>query len=335
MMKAIVVHAPESKADLPRLLWQDVPDVTYAPDEVLVQVRATAVNHADLLQAQGKYPPPPGVSEILGLEMAGVIAAVGAEVTDWQVGDRVCALLPGGGYAEQVAVPAGMLIRMPDNWSFAQATAVPEVWLTAYVNLFNEGALQPNETILIHAGASGVGTAAIQLARAIGATPLVTVGSDSKAERCVALGAALAVNYRAQAEGWYTAVMDFTHGRGVNLILDPVGANYFTPNLSALAPHGRLVLIGLLSGGHISQANLAPILRKRLRLIGSTLRNRPLAEKIALTQAFTSQFMPLFQTGQLQPIIDTIFPITQAAQAHAYLHQAQNVGKLILTFEDV
>ncbi len=331
-MKAIVVHPPEAKEAPPRLVWADVPDISYAPDEVLVAVRATAVNRADLLQAAGGYPPPAGASEILGLEMAGEITAVGEAVTDWQVGDRVCALLPGGGYAEFAAVPAGMLLPVPPAWSYEQATAVPEVWLTAYVNLFLEGGLEADEIVLIHAGASGVGTAAIQLARAAGARPWVTAGAAEKLAFCRELGAELAVNYK--EDDWLTAVMDASHGQGVNLILDPVGANYLQDNLNALGWRGRLVSIGLLSGGRVETLNMAPILRRRLQIIGSTLRTRPLAEKIGLTHAFYDRFGGQLRDGTLQPIIDTTFPIQEASAAHAYVRQNRNIGKVILKLEE-
>jgi putative PIG3 family NAD(P)H quinone oxidoreductase len=326
-MKAIVV---EQKEGQPQLIWQDVPDITYQSHEVLVRVQATAVNRADLMQAKGGYPPPPGASDILGLEMAGVIAAVGADVTGWQVGQRVCALLPGGGYAQYAAVPAGMLMLLPDNWSFEMGAAVPEVWLTAYVNLFGEAHLQDGETVLIHAGASGVGTAAIQLAKAAGAQVLVTAGSEAKTAACVALGANKAILYK--SEDFLTIAQQFTNGRGVDVILDPVGANYLEKNIQLLAPHGRLVVISVLSGA-IAPLNLGLVLRKRLKIVGSTLRNRPVAEKIALTQAFYGRFGSLLAQGVLKPIIDTTFPITQAQQAHEYVAQDKNIGKVVLVVE--
>ncbi|MCA9979677.1 MAG: NAD(P)H-quinone oxidoreductase [Anaerolineales bacterium] len=329
-MKAIVVYPPtqSEKETHPRLVWEEVPDVAHGPDEVLVAVQATAVNRADLLQAAGGYPPPPGASDILGLEMAGKITAVGENVRGWQVGDRVAALLPGGGYAQYAAVPAGMLMRLPETWTYEQGAAIPEVWLTAYVNLFVEGNLQAGETVLIHAGASGVGTAAIQLARASGARPFVTAGSAEKLARCRALGAELAVNYK--EKDWLPAVLEATNGEGVNLILDPVGANYFQRNLDALAWRGRLVCIGLLSGGQIGEVNMAAILRRRLKVIGSTLRTRPLAEKIQLTHDFNERFGSLWHTDELSPIIDISFPIARAQEAHAYVRQNRNVGKVIL-----
>lgn len=323
-MKAIVV---KGEARNPQLVWQDVPDVSFGADEVLVRVRATAVNRADLLQARGGYAPPPGASEILGLEMAGEIEAIGTEVTGWQVGDWVCALLPGGGYAEKAAVPADMLMRLPDAWKFEMGTAVPEVWFTAYVNLFLEGKLQAEETVLIHAGASGVGTAAIQLAQAVGARAFVTAGSEAKLISCRELGAALAVNYKTQ--DFLTEVLAATNNEGVDLILDPVGGSYLEKNVAGLRSFGRLVSIGLL-GGSTGELNMVHLLRKRLHIVGSTLRSRPLAEKIAITRQFTDRFWPLLRDGRLRPIIDATFPIAQAQAAHEYVAENRNTGKVIL-----
>ncbi|MEM7119594.1 MAG: NAD(P)H-quinone oxidoreductase [Chloroflexota bacterium] len=310
-----------------RLVWTDVADVEMGPEEVLVDVRATAVNRADLMQAAGQYPPPPGASPILGLEMAGVIEALGEAVQGWQIGDRVCALLPGGGYAEKTAVPYQMLVKLPDDWSFAQGAAFPEVWYTAYLNLFHEGELKAGEIALIHAGGSGVGTAAVQLAVMAGAQAFVTAGTEAKLQRCRDLGATLAVNYKEQ--DFLDEVRKATNGRGVNLILDPVGANYFMKNLKALGQNGRFVSIGLLSGAK-TEVNLALLLIKRLRLIGSTLRSRPLAEKIAMRNGFEQRFWPLFQSGQLQTVIDTTFPLENAQAAHEYVAQDRNIGKVIL-----
>ena len=324
-MKGIVVQKKDGE---PRLTWRDVPDVEYGPEEVLVAVQATAVNRADLIQARGGYPPPPGASELLGLEMAGIIIELGEAVEDWQVGDRVCALLPGGGYAEKVAVPADMLLRLPDDWTFAMGTAVPEVWYTAFVNLFLEGDLQKGETVLIHAGASGVGTAAIQLASSVGATVFVTASHEDKLKRCQDLGATLAINYK--KHDFLEKVMVATDGNGVNLILDPVGGAYLERNVNALAKFGRLVNIGLLSGGQ-GKMDMSRVLRNRLCIIGSTLRNRPPSEKIQITRQFESGFWHLFKSGDLRPIIDKIFPIEEAQKAHAYVAQNQNIGKVILS----
>ncbi|HIP69817.1 MAG TPA: NAD(P)H-quinone oxidoreductase [Anaerolineae bacterium] len=327
-MRGIVVHKTEQG---PRLVWEAVPDVTFGPTEVLVTVQATAVNRADLLQARGGYNPPEGASEILGLEMAGVVTAVGEDVSDWAVGDRVCALLPGGGYAERVAVPAEMLLRLPDEWSFAQGAAVPEVWFTAYVNLLLEGDLAHGETVLIHAGASGVGTAAIQLAKTMEATVIVTAGSARKIQFCRELGADVAINYK--EEDFLEKVMAATFGEGVDLILDPVGGSYLSRNVQALGKYGRLVNIGLL-GGAQGEMNMGLLLRNRLRIIGSTLRNRPPSEKIQITRQFESRFWPLLRSGTLTPIIDSAFPIQQAQQAHKYVAENKNIGKVVLLVED-
>ncbi|HRN68678.1 MAG TPA: NAD(P)H-quinone oxidoreductase [Promineifilum sp.] len=322
-MKAIVVHGEKNA---PRLVWEDVADIGYGEDEALVDVRATAVNRADLSQARGNYPPPPGASHILGLEMAGVIRAVGANVVGWRPGDRVCALLPGGGYAGQVAVPAGMLLRLPDNWSFAQGAAVPEVWYTAYINLFDEGQLKAGETALIHAGASGVGTAAIQLALDAGARAIATAGSEEKVAFCRELGA-LAINYKTQ--DFLEQVMVVTDGKGVDVILDPVGGSYLASNVAALRRFGRLVNIGLL-GGAKGELNMGQLLGKRLHIVGSTLRTRPVEEKIAITRRFAAEIMPRLADGRLRPIIDTTFPIAEAQAAHEYVLANRNTGKVIL-----
>ena len=322
-MKAIIVHGEKSD---PRLIWEEVPDIDYGTDEVLVKIRAAAVNRADLMQAHGNYPPPPGASEILGLEMAGVVHEVGANVIHWRPGDRVCALLPGGGYAEYAAVPAGMLMRIPDNWTFAQAAAVPEVWFTAFINLFDEGQLKANEAALIHAGASGVGTAAIQLVIDAGARAIATAGSEAKIAFCRELGA-VAVNYKTQ--NFLAEVMAVTDGQGVDVILDPVGGSYLPRNIEALRRFGRLVNIGLL-GGAKGELNMGQVLGKRLRIVGSTLRSRPVDEKIAITQRFAAEVMPKLVDGRLRPIIDTTFPIAEAQAAHEYVRENRNIGKVIL-----
>lgn len=322
-MKAIIVRGDKIN---PALEWQETDEVSFGPGEVLVDVRAAAINRADLMQARGNYPPPPGASEILGLEMAGVIREVGTQVEGWRPGDRVCALLPGGGYAERAAVPAGMLLRLPDGWSFAEGAAVPEVWYTAYINLFDEGQLARGETALIHAGASGVGTAAIQLALDAGARAIVTVGSAEKAAFCRELGAT-AINYKTQ--DFLTEVMAATYGEGVDVILDPVGGAYLASNLSALRRFGRLVNIGLLSGAK-GELHMGQVLGKRLRIIGSTLRSRPVAEKISITHRFAAEVMPKLADGRLRPIIDTTFPVAEAQAAHEYVLANRNIGKVIL-----
>ena len=323
-MKAIVVKSTEGE---PTLSWEDVPDVTYGPDEVLVDIKATAVNRADLLQAQGDYPPPPGETDIMGLEMCGEVTAVGKAAEGWRVGDRVLGLLAGGGYAEQVAVHPEMLIPLPDGWAFTDGAAVPEVWLTAFSNLFLEGSLQSGEKVLIHAGGSGVGTAGIQLCRAAGATVYVTAGSATKLDKCRELGANLAVNYKEQ--DFFKEVMGITDHHGVDLILDPVGAAYLAKNIDLLAVNGRLINIGLM-GGSKTEINLGAILGKSLRIIGTRLRPRPLAEKISITRKFQNRFWSQLAEGRLQPVIDRVFPIEEAQSAHRHVRQNKNIGKVVL-----
>ncbi len=299
----------------------------YSADEVLVDVRAAALNRADLAQRAGNYPPPPGASPILGLDVAGRIAALGANVTSWQVGDRVCALVSGGGYAEQVSVPAPLLMAIPEDWSYEQAAAVPEVFYTAYVNIFMEAKLQPGETVLIHGAASGVGTAAIQLVREAGGRALATAGTDEKAAYCAQLGAELAINYK--KEDFVERILAHTNGQGVDVILDNVGAAYLERNIGLLKLRGRLVFIGTMSGSR-AEVNIGALMGRRLRLIGSVLRGRSLAEKVEIKEKFMAQFWPLLLNGTIEPIIDTVYPIEQANEAHQRMAENKNIGKIIL-----
>lgn len=310
-----------------RLILDDCVEPNCGPREVLVRVHATAVNRADLLQRRGLYPPPPGASEILGLEAAGEIAALGNEVQDWRVGERVLCLLAGGGYAEFVAVPQEMLLRMPADWTFEQAAAVPEAFYTAFVNLFVEAKLRARELVLVHAGGSGVGTAAIQMARLAGALVLVTAGSEEKLEECRFLGANHAINYK--QFDFAKIVRKLTNDSGVDVILDCIGAAYWEKNISLLRTRGRLVVIGLM-GGAKTEIDMSPILRKRLRIIGSVLRSRSLDEKIALTRQFRAQVLPQLENGSLHPVLDKIFPLAEAEQAHAYVASNHNFGKVVL-----
>ena len=327
-MKAIDVENINSK---PALLWRDMPDIDVKPAEVLVEIHSTAVNRADLAQAHGKYPPPSGESTILGLEMAGVVTLLGSRVKKWQIGDRVMALLGGGGYAENAAVHEEMLLPIPEGWSFNHAAALPEVWLTAYVNLFLEGKMAPNEIVLIHAGASGVGTAAIQLAKSVGATVIVTAGSSRKLTACQELGADLAIDYK-QAN-FYEVINNWLDDQHVDLILDPVGGPYLEANVKLLGKFGRLVCIGLL-GGSEANIDLSRILTNRLRIIGSRLRDRPLTEKIEISHSFWDRFRPYFLTGALRPVIDIVYPIEEAQAAHDHVSKNSNIGKVILAVHD-
>ncbi|GAB4440547.1 MAG: NAD(P)H-quinone oxidoreductase [Anaerolineae bacterium] len=323
-MKAIVIQTEQENRPL---AWQDAPMPAYSADEVLVDVYATALNRADLAQRAGNYPPPPGASPILGLEVAGRITALGANVTGWQVGDRVCALITGGGYAEQVNIPAAMLMPVPDNWSFEQGAAVPEVFYTAYVNIFMEAQFQKGETVLIHGGASGVGTAAIQLVREAGGRAIVTAGSDEKIASCRQLGAELAVNYK--EEDFAERVLAHTNGQGVDIILDNVGAAYLEQNVRLLKLKGRLVFIGTMSGSR-AEVNIGALMGRRLRLIGSVLRPRSLAEKVEIKEKFMAHFWPLLLNGTIQSIIDSVYPIEQANEAHQRMAENKNIGKIIL-----
>ena len=323
-MKAIAVKLEKKK---PRFVWEEVPDIEPEPEEVLVDIKATAVNRADLLQAMGLYPPPPGESEILGLEMAGVVSAMGDQVKGCNIGDRVSGLLSGGGYAQQVAIHPEMLLHLPDNWSFVQGAAIPEVWLTAFSNLFMEGGLESGQNVLIHAGGSGVGTAGIQMAREAGAVVFVTAGTTAKLDRCRELGASLGVNYKEQR--FVEEIMAATQGQGVDIILDPIGGDYLNQNLALLRENGRLITIGLL-GGSTAEINLGTVLGKSLQIIGTRLRSRSLAQKIEITRMFADRFWPMLEAGSLQPVIDTVFPIEEARAAHDYVKQNQNTGKVIL-----
>ena len=325
-MKAMLIdeQSPERA-----LRWAEVPDPVPGPGEVLVDIHATAVNRADLLQRAGNYPPPPGAPPYLGLEMAGVVAGLGAGVKGWQPGERVCALLAGGGYAEKVAVPEQLLVRLPADWDFAKAAAFPEVFYTAFVNLFMEAQLQPGESVLIHGGASGVGTAAIQLACAAECRVAVTAGTPVKRTRCLELGAELAIDYR---ESDFAEVVLERLG-GVDVILDISGGAYLERNLKILNLKGRLVLIALL-GGPTAPIDLGLMLRRRLRLIGSVLRSRLLEEKTAIVQGFAARFWPLLVAGHIAPVIETVLPIQQAAEAHQLLAENRNIGKVVLTVRE-
>lgn len=327
-MKAIVVEQDNSK---PVLQWREIPDVVIRQDEVLVEIHATAVNRADLAQARGKYPPPEGESDVLGLEMAGTVYAAGSRVEKWEVGERVFALLGGGGYAENTAVHEDMLLRIPEGWSFHHATALPEVWLTAYVNLFLEGQLAANETVLVHAGASGVGTAAIQLAKSVGAIVAVTTGSSRKQAACQELGADLAVNYK--QENFYDSISDWLDGEKVDLILDPVGGSYLEADIKLLAEYGRLVNIGTL-GGSAGTLQMSSVVGRSIRIIGSRLRSRPLQEKVEISHSFWDRFQPYFLTGAFKPVIDTVYPIEEAQAAHEFVRENRNIGKVILAVRD-
>jgi len=319
-MKAIHV-------DSDQLIWRETPGPTVGSGEVKISNRASAINRADLMQAAGAYPPPPGASPILGLECAGVVSEVGDGVTRYKPGDEVCALLTGGGYAEDVVVPTEQVLPIPRGLSFTQAAALPEVLATAYLNLYIEAALQPGETVLLHAGASGVGTAGIQLCKAFGNPCFVTAGSDDKIEQCIALGASAGANRHNVS--FVDKLDEWTNGRGFDVILDPVGAAYLDDNIKSLAPDGRLVLIGLM-GGAKAELTISSMLMKRLRVIGSTLRARPVAAKGRLMDALHQRVWPLIEAGTFAPIVDTVIPVEEASRAHELIASDTTVGKVIL-----
>jgi putative PIG3 family NAD(P)H quinone oxidoreductase len=322
-MKATII-ASDGSGDLS---WGDAPTPQAGPNDVLVDVHATAVNRADLLQRRGFYPPPPGESEILGLEAAGTVAAVGPKVTRVRVGDRVCCLLAGGGYAEQIVVHEAMALPIPEGLDFVQAAAIPEAFYTAFVNIVQEAGLAAGERVLIHAGASGVGTAAIQLVKARGAVAYVTAGSDDKLARCKDLGADAGINYK--TESFAERIAELTEKKGVDVILDCVGGSYLEGNVASLRSQGRLVIIGLM-GGTKADVNLGLLVSRRLRILGSVLRPRTFAEKSAITDAFRAEVLPLFASGALKPIVDKVYPIADAASAHDYVAANQNFGKVVL-----
>lgn len=323
-MRAIVIEKPGDETVL-RIGEADAPPLGTA--DLRIRVAATAVNRADLLQRQGLYPPPLGASPILGLECAGTVIEIGAGVAGWQIGDRAMALLAGGGYAEEVVVDAGSALRVPDRLSFDEAAAVPEVFLTAYLNLFELGALPDAGTALVHGGGSGVGTAAIQLVKAAGGRIFVTAGSDQKCARCRDLGADLAIHYR--NERFAEKVREATGGRGVDVVLDSIGAPYLEPNVASLAIGGRLVLIGLM-GGAKTELNLATLLAKRISVIGSTLRARPVAEKAAIVAGFERRFGADLAAGRIRPIVDRVLALDQAGDAHRAMKASEHFGKIVL-----
>ncbi|WP_159944277.1 MULTISPECIES: NAD(P)H-quinone oxidoreductase [unclassified Nocardiopsis] len=309
------------------LSWSEVPDPVPGEGEVLVEVAASAANRADVAQRQGNYAPPPGASEYPGLECSGTVAALGpgTEGAGWSVGDPVCALLSGGGYAERVAVPVGQLLPVPRGVDLVEAAALPEVACTVWSNLVMVGGLRAGETVLVHGGGSGIGTFAIQFARALGARVAVTAGSEEKLERCRELGAEITVNYRTE---------DFTErvreAGGADLVLDIMGGSYLDANLRCLATNGRLVIIALM-GGRRAEADLGRMLAKRLSVHATTLRSRPLEEKAAIVSGVREQVWPLVEQGVVRPVVDRSIPMRNAAEAHRVMETSAHTGKILLT----
>lgn len=324
LMQGIVY---DSQADGHPLSLTEVETPALVPGSVRIEVAATAVNRADLMQRRGLYPPPPGASPLLGLECSGVVTEVAEGVSQWSPGDRVMALLPGGGYAEQVVVQAGHCLRVPETVDLVEAAALPEVLLTVFLNVFELAGLKSRDWVLVHGGGSGIGTAAIQLAAAADAKIAVTAGSPEKCARCLDLGADLAINYR--EEDFAEAIATATEGQGVSVILDSIGASYLAPNLASLAVGGRLVLIGLM-GGAKAEVPLGSLLMRRLQIIGSTLRTRSDTEKSELVHAFEARFGEAVEAGRIRPIVDRVLPLAEADEAHRIMQASEHFGKLVL-----
>lgn len=305
----------------------DVDDPRPVAGEVVIDVAAAGVNRADTSQRRGRYDPPPGSSPYPGLECAGTISEVCDDTAPWRVGDVVCALLAGGGYAEKVAVPAGQVFRAPTALSLEHAAAVPEAAATVWSNLMDIGGLREGETVLVHGGASGIGTTAIQLARLVGAEVLVTAGSTAKLAACEALGASTMINYR--REDFVQRTLDATGGRGVDVVLDIIGADYLQRNIDALAVEGRLAMIGI-QGGVEASLDLRTVLRKRVTITGSMLRSRPIAEKSHIVRQVVQHVVPAIEAGTVKPVVEAILPLEEAARAHTLIESSQHIGKIIL-----
>ncbi|GAA5164302.1 NAD(P)H-quinone oxidoreductase [Ornithinimicrobium tianjinense] len=323
-MRAIEIREP-GEAEV--LVPVDVPAPTPGEGEVIVDVVAAGVNRADVQQRKGFYPPPPGASPLPGLEVSGRVAALGPGVNGWSVGDEVCALLTGGGYAEHVAVPAGQLLPVPHGIPLADAAALPEVACTVWSNLVSEAGLRDGETVLLHGGSSGIGTMAIQVASALGARVVVTAGSEDKLDACRELGADVLVNYREQ--DFVEEVRAATDGRGADVILDVVGAKYLTRNVDALAPDGRLVVIGLL-GGRRAELDLGTLLSKRARVIATSLRSRPADGKAGIVAEVRERVWPWLEDGRVRTVIQSRYPLDRAADAHREMEASGHVGKILL-----
>jgi NADPH2:quinone reductase len=327
-MKAIIITQPGGPEVL-QLAERPVPD--YNGKEVLVKVMAAGINRPDVFQRRGQYPPPAWASQdIPGLEIAGVIEATASDGSRWNVGDKVCALVSGGGYAEYCNVPEGQCLRIPGNLSFVEAASLPETFFTVWSNVFDRGQLKPHETLLVHGGSSGIGTAAIQMAKALGSTVYVTAGSDEKCRFCEVLGAARAINYN--TENFEQAIKYLTSGNGVNVILDMIGAEYAAANIRSLADDGRLVEISTMKGKD-AQVDLSLVMRKRLTITGSTLRNRDTTFKSAIATKLEHNIWPLIASGDIKPMINAVFALKDAAKAHELMESSGHMGKIVLSLE--
>ncbi len=324
-MSAIEITSPGAPEVL-NLTARPVPRP--ATGEVLIKVAAAGVNRPDCLQRQGSYPPPPGASDLPGLEVTGIIVALGESVGDWQPGDKICALLTGGGYAEYCVAPAAQCLPLPRGLDFIQAAALPETFFTVWTNVFDRCRLQPGESFMVHGGASGIGTTAIQLASALGSRVFATVGSADKIDICRQLGAEIVVNYR--QEDFVKVIKEATGGRGVDVILDMVGGDYVQRNIVAAAVEGRIVQIAFLRGAKM-ELNLGPLMIKRLTLTGSTLRARPVEHKVPIARALREKVWPLLEAGTIKPVIHQTFPLSQAVESHRLMESNRHIGKIVLT----
>ena len=323
-MKAIIASQP---GDADVLAMVEVDDPVPGPRELLVRVHATALNRADVLQRKGHYPPPPGASDVLGLEVAGAVAEIGDAVTGWKVGDRVCAVLPAGGYAEFAVVPDAHALPVPSTLDFEEAAAIPEVFTTAWDNLFTRGGLGADQRLLIHGGSSGVGTAAIQLARRAGARIAVTASSERKLRACQALGAEMLIDYT--SEDFVERVREWSEGEGVDVLLDMIGGAYLERNVRALATEGRLIIIGLQQGAEAT-IDLGRVMTRRLSVSGSTLRARPADDKAVVAQSVRAHVLPGFEDGSLRPVIDQVLDWQDVQKAHRAMEAGGHIGKIVL-----
>ncbi len=323
-MKAIIVEKP---GGIEQLKLGDYPKPQCGETEILVKVKATALNRADIMQRVGKYPPPVGASPILGLEIAGIVESVGSKVFKWKSGDKVFGLIPGGGYAEYAIINENMVIEIPDNLSFEESASIPEVFLTAFQSLVWLSELKANEFVLIHAGASGVGTAAIQIARELGARIIITASTE-KQKICKDLGADLTIDYK--TKNFKDEILKFTNNYGADVIIDFIGGSYFKQNIESLTRDGRLVILSTLSGGKVEEFDVRPILAKRLKIIGSSLRSRSLDYQIKLTKDFKDFAYEKISKGIIKPVIDKIYDWSEVAEAHKRMEENKNIGKIVL-----
>jgi NADPH2:quinone reductase len=327
-MKAIIITKPGGPEVL-QIAERSQPE--YGADEVLVKVMAAGVNRPDVAQRKGNYPPPAHApQDIPGLEIAGTIIKTGTNVTRWQVGDKVCALVIGGGYAEYCNVPQGQCLPIPGNLTFVEAASLPETFFTVWSNVFDRGRLQPHESLLVHGGSSGIGVTAIQMAKALDSTVYVTAGSDDKCKFCENLGAAKAINYK--TEDFTAVIKQITQNKGVDVVLDMIGGDYTARNLQVLTDEGRLVMINMMEGKDV-QIDLSVVMRKRLNITGSMLRSRDVAFKGSIAASLEKKVWPLLVSGQIKPVVYAVFPAAQAAEAHALMESSEHIGKIVLSFD--